>query len=131
MIALKAGTLSIAAHETAELYLLPGPLKHFAQLFPQVKLPVQRGGLDEIPRRVLDRDVQIGFVREPPAFQELQSLQVYTDEMAFIVSPENRLASMASVSIQDLDGISLISAQVLQVDGRHCAASFPAALHHL
>jgi DNA-binding transcriptional LysR family regulator len=106
--ALKAGTLSIAAHETAELYLLPGPLKHFAQLFPQVKLSVQRGGLDEIPRRVLDREVQIGFVREPPAFQELQSLQVYTDEMAFIVSPENRLASMASVSIQDLDGISLI-----------------------
>jgi DNA-binding transcriptional LysR family regulator len=106
--ALKAGTLTIAAHETAELYLLPNPLKHFAQLFPQVKLSVQRGSLDEIPRRVLDREVQIGFVREPPAFQELQSLEVYMDEMAFIVAPEHRLAGMASVSIPDLDGISLV-----------------------
>jgi DNA-binding transcriptional LysR family regulator len=106
--ALKAGTLSVAAHESAELYLLPGPLKHFATLFPQVKLSVQRGGLDEIPRRVLDREVQIGFVREPPAFQELESLQVYKDEMVLIAAPENRLASLNPVSIQDLDGVSLV-----------------------
>jgi DNA-binding transcriptional LysR family regulator len=105
---LKLGTLSIAAHETAESYLLPNPLKHFAHLFPQVKLSVQRGSLDEIPRQVLDREVQVGFVREPPAFQELESLQVYTDEMALIASPEHRLATMPSASIQDLNGISLI-----------------------
>jgi DNA-binding transcriptional LysR family regulator len=106
--ALKAGTLAVAAHETAELYLLPNALKHFAQLFPQVKLSVQRGALDEIPRRVLDREVQIGFVREPPAFQELQSLEVYMDEMALLASPEHRLAAMDSVSMKDLDGISLV-----------------------
>lgn len=106
--AMKAGTLALAAHETAELYLLPNALKHFAQLFPRVKLSVQRGALDEIPRRVLDREVQIGFVREPPAFQELQSLEVYVDEMALIASPEHRLAAMDSVSMKDLDGISLV-----------------------
>lgn len=106
--ALKAGTLTVAAHETAELYLLPNALKHLARLFPQVKLSVQRGSLDEIPRRVLDREVQIGFVTEPPVFQELQSLEVYMDEMALVVSPEHRLAAKGSVSIQDLDGISMV-----------------------
>jgi DNA-binding transcriptional LysR family regulator len=106
--ALKAGTLSIAAHESAELYLLPTPLKHFATLFPQVKLSVQRGGLEEIPRKVLDREVQIGVVREPPAFQELESEQVYVDEMVLIAAPENRLASLNPVSLQDMDGVSLV-----------------------
>jgi DNA-binding transcriptional LysR family regulator len=106
--ALKAGTLSIAAHESAELYLLPNALKHFATLFPQVKLSVQRGSLDEIPRRVLDREVQIGFVREPSAFQELEQVQVYVDEMVLVAAPENRLAALSSVSIEDLDGISMV-----------------------
>jgi DNA-binding transcriptional LysR family regulator len=106
--ALKAGTLSLAANESAELYLLPGPLKHFIQLFPEVKVRIQRGSLDEIPRKVLDREVQIGFVRDTSAFQELHSVEVYTDEMAVIASPDNPITLKKPASIQDLDGISLI-----------------------
>jgi DNA-binding transcriptional LysR family regulator len=90
------------------LYLLPGPLKQFAQLFPEVKLSVQRGSLDEIPRKVLDREVQIGFVRRAPAFQELVSVDVYDDEMVLIASRKHALAAKESVSMQDLNDISLI-----------------------
>jgi DNA-binding transcriptional LysR family regulator len=115
---LKAGTLSVAAHESAELYLLPRPLKHFATLFPEVKLSVQRGALDEIPRKVLDREVQIGFVREASAFQELESVQVYVDEAVLIASPENELASLDQVSMQDLDGVSLIASHSRWAEGR-------------
>ncbi len=108
LLALKAGTLSLAANESAELYLLPGPLKHFVQLFPEVKVRIERGSLDEIPRRVLDREVQIGFVRQTSAFQELQSMEVYTDEMAVIASAEHPITSKKPISIRDLDGASLI-----------------------
>src|ERR1700724_499851 len=90
---LERGTLSIAAHESAAVYLLPSPLLHFVRRFPEVKVCIYRGRLDEIPRRVLDREVQIGFVKDPPAFQKLECIEVHADQMALITSPEHDLAS--------------------------------------
>ena len=105
---LERGTLSIAAHESAAVYLLPSPLLHFVRRFPEVKVFIYRGRLDEIPRRVLDREVQIGFVKDPPAFQKLECIEVHADQMALITSPEHDLASRGQVSIEDLNGVPLV-----------------------
>jgi DNA-binding transcriptional LysR family regulator len=40
---LEIGTLTIAAHEFAALYLLPNAILHFLQLFPDVKVCVSSG----------------------------------------------------------------------------------------
>jgi DNA-binding transcriptional LysR family regulator len=105
---LGAGTLSIAAHESAALYLLPKAILNFLQLFPDVKIKVNRARLDEVPRMVLDREVQIGFVKEAPAFQELQAIDVHSDRMALIASPKHRLLERTKVSFKDLDGIPFV-----------------------
>ena len=105
---LEIGTLTIAAHESAALYLLPNAILRFLQLFPDVKVSVNRARLNEIPRMVLDREVQIGFVKEAPAFQELESADVHSDRMALIASPKHRLAEGTGVAVKDLDGVPFV-----------------------
>jgi DNA-binding transcriptional LysR family regulator len=105
---LESGTLSIAAHESAALYLLPNAILRFLRLFPDVKISVNRARLDEIPRMVLDREVQIGFLKEPPAFQELESVDVHSDRMALIASPKHRLVEQAAVTVKDLDRVPFV-----------------------
>jgi DNA-binding transcriptional LysR family regulator len=105
---LETGTLSIAAHESAALYLLPNAILHFLQLFPDVKVSVKRARLDEIPRMVLNREIQLGFLKDAPAFQELESIDVHADRMALIASPRHRLAERTGVTVTDLDGVPFV-----------------------
>jgi DNA-binding transcriptional LysR family regulator len=100
---LETGSLSIAAHESAAVYLLPGPIRAYLQQHPGVKVGIFRNRLEEIPSRVMDRSVEIGFVKEPPVFHELQSIDVHSDEMVLIASPCHPLTRKANVSVRDLD----------------------------
>jgi len=59
--------------------------------------------IEDIPRRVRDRDVQVGFVREKPVFRELECLEVYSDRMALITSPRNPPASRSQLHLRDMD----------------------------
>lgn len=99
---LKAGTLAIAAHESAAVYLLPAPLRAYLLKFPDIKVGIYRSRLTEIPRQVMDREVDVGFVKDEPAFHELQSVEVHTDEMMLVASPNHPLAQRADVRIRDL-----------------------------
>ena len=105
---LEIGTLSIAAHESAALYLLPNAILHFLKLFPDVKVSVKRARLNEIPRMVLDREIQIGFLKDAPAFQDLESVDVHADRMALIASPKHHLAYSIEVTVTDLDGVPFV-----------------------
>ena len=100
--ALKAGTLGIAAHESAAVYLLPAPLRTYLNKFPDIRVGIYRSRLNEIPRQVMDREVDIGFVKNEPAFHELQWVDVHADEMMCIASPRHSLAARESVTVRDL-----------------------------
>jgi DNA-binding transcriptional LysR family regulator len=97
-----AGSLKIAAHEAAAVYLLPVALRTYVQRFPDIKVGIYRSRLEEIPRQVMDRQVDLGFVKEAPTFHELQSVDVHTDEMICIASPKHPLASRARLTVKDV-----------------------------
>ena len=99
---LSTGTLSIASHETAALHLLPGPLRAYARRFRDVRVGEYRTRLDDIPRSVLDREVDFGFVAEEPTSRDLQFLHIYSDELILIASPHHPLTARATVRISDL-----------------------------
>ena len=99
---LKAGRLTVAAHETAAVYLLPGPLRSYVQEFPDVKVSIRRSRLTEIPRQVMDREVDVGFVKDEPAFHELRCVEVFVDEMTLVAAPDHPLVSRSRVTMQDL-----------------------------
>lgn len=99
---LSAGSVSIAAPESAALYLLPGPLKSYLQKFPTIKLGIYRRPMEEIPRQVMDREIDIGFVIEPPTFREIQAVPIHSDQMILVASPRHPLARRGSVRLRDL-----------------------------
>ena len=97
-----AGSLTIAAHEAAAVYLLPSALRSYVRKFPEIKVGIYRSRLEEIPRQVMDRQVDVGFVKEAPTFHELQSVEVHSDEMVCIASPKHPLASRPRLTVQDV-----------------------------
>ncbi len=99
---LDQGTLSIAAHESAAVYLLPGPLRGYLHRYPSIRVGIYRSRLDEIPRQVMDREVDIGFVKDQPAFHELHSILIHSDEMVLVASPSHALARRERVRVEDL-----------------------------
>src|SRR5471030_2608903 len=99
---LKTGTLNIAAHESAAVYLLPAPLRAYLTRFPDVKVGIYRSRLTDIPRQVMDREVHLGFVKEEPGFHELKCVEVHADEMILVTSPGNPLTARAGVRVRDL-----------------------------
>lgn len=100
--AMKAGTLTLAAHESAAVYLLPTPLRAYLQQYPDIKVGIHRSRLSEIPRQVMDREVDLGFVKDEPAFHELQFVEVHTDEMMLVASPKHALAARTDACVADL-----------------------------
>jgi len=105
---LTTGHLRIAAYESAAVYLLPGPLRGYFRQFPQIKVGIYRGRLDEIPRQVMDRAIDVGFVKDEPVFHGLKSVKVYADEMMLIASPRHPLATRERVQVKDLGGESFV-----------------------
>lgn len=61
---LNSGNLTIGAYESAAVYLLPGPLRRYFHQFPGIKVGIYRSRLDEIPRQVMDREIDVGFVKD-------------------------------------------------------------------
>ena len=101
---LSAGTLNIAAHESAAVYLLPAALRHYLRRFPDIKVGIYRSRLADIPRQVVDREMHVGFVKEPPPFKELTCIPVHSDEMVLVASPAHPFACRPGVTIKDLEG---------------------------
>src|SRR5262249_26205481 len=89
---LRTGTLNIAAHESAAVYLLPSALRFYLTRFPQIKVGIYRSRLTEIPRQVMDREVHVGFVKDEPGFHELKCVEVHADELILVASPRHPLA---------------------------------------
>jgi DNA-binding transcriptional LysR family regulator len=124
---LQAGQLSIAAHESAAVYLLPGPLRAYLQKFPNIKVNIQRSRMQEIPRQVMDREVDVGFVKDEPAFHELHSVEVFADEMVLVGPPDHPMAGQASLRLRDLGsesfvmhhGCTVTAARILQLFAEH------------
>lgn len=124
---LKGGRLTIAAHESAAVYLLPAPLRNYLQKFPNIRVGIQRSRLAEIPRQVMDREVDVGFVKDEPAFHELHWVDVHADEMILVASPGHPVASRPNVQIRDLGserfvihhGCSTTTDRIMQLFEQH------------
>lgn len=99
---LVAGSVSVAAHESAAVYLLPGPMKAYLRLHPEIQVGIYRGALDEIPRQVLDRDVDLGFVKDEPFVRELTCVQIHADRLIVIGPPSHALAGRPRVALREL-----------------------------
>jgi DNA-binding transcriptional LysR family regulator len=96
-----AGRLTIGANESTTLYLLRH-IESYRKLYPRVKVRVQRSLSSLIPNQLISGELELGVISFDPGDIRLTSKVIYNDHLAFVVSPQHRLASRASVSIKDL-----------------------------
>ena len=107
-----AGRLSIGANESTSLYLIQH-IQRYRRLFPKVKVQVRRTLSSKIPSQLLDGELELGVISYDPADDHLVSQTIYTDRLAFVVSPEHRFAAREEVSITELDMETFIAHNVL------------------
>jgi len=107
-----AGRLIIGANESTTLYLLQH-IERYRQLYPKVKVQVRRSFSSKIPDELLDGNLELGVISYDPGDERLKAKTIYTDSLAFIVSPKHRMAQRKTVSIEDLGSEIFIAHNVM------------------
>ena len=95
------GELSLGVNESSIHALLP-VLVRYRRLYPDVRLAVRRTFSRDIPSELLNHRLDLGVVSFVPQEQQLASVKIFRDELAFVVSPRHRLAKRGRVDIADL-----------------------------
>ncbi len=106
------GRLTIGANESTTLYLLP-LIARYRRAYPRVKVQVRRSQSSKIPTELVEGDLEFGVISYEPQDERLQARVIYTDHLAFVVSPQHRLAGRKSVSIADLGMETFIAHNVV------------------
>lgn len=107
-----AGRLSIGANESTALYLL-NPIEQYRRLYPKIKVQVRRTLSSKIPTQLIDGELELGVISYDPEDERLCSLVLYTDHLAFVVSPKHRFAAREEISISELGMETFVAHNVL------------------
>ncbi|HJT88727.1 MAG TPA: LysR family transcriptional regulator [Bryobacteraceae bacterium] len=96
-----AGRLTIGANESTTLYLLQH-IERYREMYPKVKVTVRRSLSSKIPDELLDGNLELGVISYDPVDERLKSKVIYSDSLAFVVSPRHRFANRRTVSLAEL-----------------------------
>lgn len=107
-----AGVLIVGANESTSLYLLQH-IVNYRRLYPKVKVRVRRSLSSKIPAQLIDGELELGVISYDPQDERLHSQVIYTDHLAFVVSPDHRFAQRGVVSISELGMETFIAHNVL------------------
>jgi DNA-binding transcriptional LysR family regulator len=107
-----AGRLMIGANESTTLYLLQH-IEKYRELYPKVKVQIRRSLSSKLPNELLDGNLELGVISYDPSDERIKSKVIYTDSLAFIVSPKHRLAHRKTVPLTDLGAETFIAHNVL------------------
>src|ERR1700681_436324 len=107
-----AGRLTIGANESSTLYLLDH-IERYRRRFPKIKVQIRRSLSSKIPAELIDGDLELCILTYDPEDERLVSKVIYRDHLAFIVSPQHRLAEAVQVSITDLGEEQFITHNVV------------------
>ncbi len=107
-----AGRLIIGANESTTLYLLRH-IQQYRRLYPRVRVQVRRSLSSKIPDQLIDGDLELGVISYDPGDLRLLSRIIYSDHLAFVISPQHRFARRKSVPITELGMETFIAHNVL------------------
>ncbi len=107
-----AGKLTIGANESTTLYLLKY-IEKYRELYPKVKVQVRRSLSSMLPNELLDGNLELGVISYDPGDERIKSKVIFTDALAFVVSPKHRLANRKTVPLTELGTENFIAHNVL------------------
>lgn len=100
LFAMNQGKLTIAAMPSFAESCLPGILKRFHGMYPNIRLRVLDVVMEATITSVLSGEAEIGFTFEPELKDGLIYHPLFVDDFIAVVYPEHSLAQEAEVSLQ-------------------------------
>jgi DNA-binding transcriptional LysR family regulator len=97
----KRGRVLLGANEAGVHAILPA-LAAFHAVHPEILVEVRRIPSRQMAQEVLLRTVDFGLLTFSPVERELASLQIGTDELVLLVSPQHPLATRRRISMEDV-----------------------------
>jgi DNA-binding transcriptional LysR family regulator len=101
------GRLVLGASPGVGTYALPGLLERFAAAYPKVSVSVRTGHSEDILEMTLREEVQLGLTRAM-RHPEIESLQLYEDELVLVVDPGHRFTKRGSADLAEIGEEQLI-----------------------
>ncbi|MEY4765632.1 MAG: hypothetical protein RI907_2305 [Pseudomonadota bacterium] len=105
-----AGPLSIAATHSQARYALPGAVKDFRQLYPQVTLSLHQGSPKQVAEMLLSGEADVGIATEALAqYEQLVTLPCYQWTHAVVLPPGHPLLDGQPLTLERLARFPLIT----------------------
>jgi DNA-binding transcriptional LysR family regulator len=102
------GELVIAANEAVCIYVLPAVFSEYKQQFPAVQLQVNRSFGARVVEAVMENVADFGLVQLPIAEKRVTVVDIYRDEIRAVVPANHPLASLTSVTADQLADHALL-----------------------
>jgi LysR family transcriptional regulator, cyn operon transcriptional activator len=107
LLGLMRGELRIGTTHIFSQYLVPASLAAYISAYPEIHVQVQWGTSLEIERGVLTGAIDFGLAFLPPESNEIESEELFSDQVVLAVSGSHPLAGRTSVSIAELAEVPL------------------------
>jgi DNA-binding transcriptional LysR family regulator len=105
---LKRGQVAIGVNESSIHALLPA-LEQYRKLYPGIQIRVHRVFSRNVPRELLNHQLDIGVISYLPEERELTTVEFYRDSLALVVWPGHPLAKRREVDISALEGETFVA----------------------
>lgn len=123
---LERGQISIGVNESSIHALLPA-LDRYRRQYPGVQIRVQRVFSRDVPREVVNHQLDLGVISYLPEERELAAAEFYRDALTLVTWPSHRLAKRREVDISDLGDETFVAhivespyrQRVIQLFARH------------
>lgn len=102
------GRLRIDASETFGTHYLPFIVNLFISKYPKVMIKVKTQSNQEVIKRTVERNNDIGFISSPIENSKLISIKVFHESLIFILPPDHTLAKKDCLQPEDLNGQSIV-----------------------
>ncbi len=99
---LSGGHLNIAAISSAS-YFAPRLLGTFHQRFENVSVSINVTNQDAVVRQVLDNEVDMAIMGEPPEDQQIEAIAFMDNPLIVIAHPGHRLAGRKRIAVRELE----------------------------
>ncbi|MGF1451539.1 MAG: LysR family transcriptional regulator [Opitutales bacterium] len=97
-----SGTIHISTVYSIGLHELPPYVKEFLQEFPSVNVRVEYRRSNLVYEDVIHNAVDLGLIAYPVKMRQLEVIPFHEDKLVVICSPNNPLAKMEKIGVQEL-----------------------------
>jgi len=102
------GEIIIGASTIPGEYILPLLLAEFKQTYPGIEINLAIGDTQEVIRKILDNEVEIGVVGQREANQKLVFRNFSTEKLVLIAPAKSHLIPLQQISVEELKKVPFI-----------------------